>query len=172
MKKYILVTLAFLFCSFSNYAQSLEGEEEGFTMKFVFKYKGTNAVDVTISESGEGAKLLFRGTECEARGNLNIPIVDEYTYEQLLDYLDNIDVKTYQPQNNSHDSNAELQIQFIYFSHAASRKANSFYWNYNPNNIGDENMILEYLLEVMDVNTSKLCDRDFYEKVKSYIEPE
>jgi hypothetical protein len=172
MRKYILITLAFLFCSQLNYAQALEGEENGFTIKLALKYKDANAVDITISDSGEGAKLLFRGTDCEARGNLNIPITDEYIYQQLRDYLGNIDIETYQPQKNNHDNSADLQIKFIYFSHGVNRKTNTFHLNYNPNNIGDENMILEYLLEVMDVSVIKSCDRDFYEKVKSYIEGE
>ena len=172
MKKYILIMAALLFVVNVNYAQNQEGEEEGFTMKFVFKYKDKDAVDITITDTGSDARLLFIGTTCDRGGNQHSPISQGYTYQQLRDYLSDIDVETYKPQNNDHDTDANLQIKFVYFSHGNSRRSNSFHWNYNPDNIGDENMILEYLFEVVEMSISRSCDRDFFEKVKTYLEKE
>lgn len=180
MKKYILVSLAFLFVTNTIFAQRLfeDEEEQGFVLKIVFKYKDLNAVEVQISDHYGSANdnnnlydadINFRQTGCDFENDWNIPIASRYSYDQLCQYLVDIDIRTFKPQNNAHDVSADLQIKFMYLS-SNQKNYNVFHWNYNPDNVGDENQILTYLFEVLDENVSIPCARDTVEKLESYIE--
>ena len=181
MKKYILIALAFLFATNTTFAQRLfedEGNDaQGFILKIVFKYKDLNPVEVNISDTygaandndTYGAVINFMRTGCDFENDWKIPIASRYSYNQLRQYLVDIDIRTFKPQSNAHDTSANLQIKFMYLS-SNQNDYNIFHWNYNPDNIGDENQILTYLFEVLDENVSIPCARDVVEKLEGYIE--
>ena len=100
-----------------------------------------------------------------------MPIASRYSYDQLRQYLVDIDIRTFKPQSNTHDASSDLQIK-IFYAQKNQKRNNSFYWNYNPDNMGDENQILTYLLEVLNDNVSISCARDYVEKLETYIEGE
>ena len=184
MKKYIVLTFAFLFSlNMNTYAQRLfddEGEDaQEFTLSFMFKYKDLDPVTISIrdlygsahdNQNTYGAELRFIGTGCDYENRWNIPIASRYSYDQLRQYLVDIDIRTFQPQSNGHDASSDLQIRVTFMSSGSTRTSNVFNWNYNSDNIGDETQILTYLFEVLNDNVSISCAEDAVELLETYIE--
>ena len=183
MRKYALIVLTLLFVMNVNYAQKLFEDEDdsqkGFSLRLTFKYKDLDPVEVNINDNygftddidNHGAGLKFQGTGCYSENSWRIPIANRYSYDLLRQYLVDIDIRTFKPHSNAHDVSSDLQIKFMYLP-SGQMNYNTFHWNYNPDNVGDENQILTYLLEVLNDNVSRTCARDYVELLETYIEAE
>ena len=79
-----------------------------------------------------------------------------------------MDLTTFEP---SSEDDAELQVQ-IRFKTQAQNIINDMYFGYNPDNFSELNVFFEYLLQTIDSNVTRGCNRDFYEKIKGYLESE
>ncbi len=167
--KFGVFLLVFCFAQ-TAFSQRNSQEKEDFSMNFVFKYKSEKSYMIHLIKSDEGGKITYSNLSCDALQS-NEVIADAYYLNQLDNYLKEIDILTFKPSNNNHDLNANLYVRCFY-SDNETRQSNDFTFTFNPDNIGEENKILEYLVDVLDANTSRSCNRDVLAKLKKQVEEE
>lgn len=144
-------------------------DEEQFDLSFNFQYQNQEAFTVIFSREDNLDNIELINTACKTNGiNYERPIADRYVYEQMLDFLQDINITSFQPTQNREDANAKLQVQGS-INIQRTWTMNAFVFRHNPNNIGDENQILEYVVDVLIDNASDDCSRKLAEQLDSYV---
>lgn len=158
-----------IFCfTQTAFSQGNDPNKEIFSMGFIFKYKTEKSYAINLSKTDVGGEITYSNQSCGAFRS-NETIVDLYYMNQMESYLKEIDITTFQPSNNDHDLKANLRIQCFYFDSETDQR-NNFSFTFNPDNQGEEKKILEYLVDVLDGNTSRSCNRDILNKLKEQLE--
>lgn len=145
-------------------------DEAQFDLSFIFKYQDEEAFTVTFSRENNTDNLLIFNTDCKTNGiQYERPIADRYVYEQMLDYLQDINITNFKPTQNGQDAEAKLQVQGS-INIQRTWTVNAFVFRYNPNNMGDESQILEYVADVLKDNASDDCSRELAALLEKYVE--
>lgn len=163
-----------LLITFNTYGQIDRTElplidEENFDINFRFYYDNdSNAYVVNFIRENNVDKIRINN-DCR-KNNLNYTymLVDKYNYEQFLEYLQNIDIFTYQPNRNMQDEDAKLRVLFS-VTKKSSLSVNAFEMQHNPNIQGDEYQILELMSKVLKDNANDACTTRFAEKFENYV---
>lgn len=147
-------------------------EEENFDINFRFYYDNDSAAHVVNFIREKGVDKIFINNDCR-KNNMNHSqlLVDKYSYEQFLKYLQNIDVFTYQPNRNMQDKEAKLRVSFTIMKRS-SLSVNAFEMLHNPSIKGDEYQILELMSEVLIDNAIDSCSSAFAERFETYVKGE
>jgi hypothetical protein len=176
MKYFILITALLL--SSLAYAQPNREElalvdETAFDLSFTFRYEGETGVTIAFERKDKVDYLSISGEKSCRRNNVTyeMPIADRYVYDQLLEYLQNINIASYQPSASSLDAAAKLSVQ-AFISISRTWVMNAFVFQYHPNNVGDEKQILEFVVDVLKDNATDDCSRDLAETLSGYVNGE
>lgn len=144
-------------------------DEEAFDLSFIFQYADTTPFTVVFSREDNLDNIQIYSAECKTNGfNTNQPIVDRYVYEQMLDYLQDINITRFQPTTNRQDAAAKLQVRGS-INIQRTWTVNAFVFLYNPDNVGDENQILEYIVDILKDNISDDCNTKIVERLSIYV---
>ncbi len=144
-------------------------DEKQFDLAFIFQYQDNEAFTVSFSRENNIDEILIINTDCQTNGiQYKRPIADRYVYEQMLDYLQDINITNFQPTQNGQDAAAKLQVQgSIHIQRTWT--VNAFVFRHNPDNIGDESQILDYVVDVLKDNASDDCSKKLAELLEKYI---
>lgn len=144
-------------------------DEEQFDLSFIFQYEDEAVFIVTFSREDKFDNFKIQNSECKTNGiNYERPIVDRYVYEQLLTFLQDINITSFQPITNDQDEDAKLRVQGS-ISIPRTWTLNAFVFRHNPDNIGNESQILEYMVDILKDNTSDDCSKELTEQLSTYI---
>lgn len=167
MKKCITCLLCLL--SLTTVFGQTEENRRGFNLGIILKYKAEQPVQITFTKEDEDPDRFFTGTGCDTRLDRKIDINDTFTFGQLEDYLQDIGIETYNPVSADLDENAHLQVRILYTNLTDGTRAGTVF-RYNPDNDDSElKLLFQFILETMEANIIRNCDRDFYDKVKGYL---
>lgn len=169
MKPTVLIIFSLLF-SINTFAQNNQNTTEGFTMNFMFKYQDDIRYSLSITSNEENSNFAFVNSDCapiQRKENIS----DTYYFEQFKAVLQEIDIVNFKPQNNNLDLESSLRVDVSYFDNV-TKQSNRFFFQHNSEIEDNENRILEFLLKVLNDNTSRTCNRDVVDKLKIYIEGE
>ena len=113
-------------------------------------------------------KIRING-DCRRNGsNLSYLMVDNYHFNQLLEYLQNTGVFTYQPSRNMQDKDSKLRVLFS-VSKQSNLSVNAFEIQHDPEIQGDEYQILELMSKALKDNAIDSCVAEFAEKFEKYV---
>ncbi|MFK7946199.1 MAG: hypothetical protein AB8G11_01325 [Saprospiraceae bacterium] len=145
-------------------------DEEQFDLSFFFQYQDEAVFTVTFAREDNLDNIRITHSECQRNELIyDRQIADRYVYDQLLDFLQNINITSFQPTQNEQDLNAKLRVQGS-INIQRTWTVNAFVFLYNPNNIGDENQILKYIVDVLKDNSNDNCSKKMTEQLEKYVE--
>lgn len=154
-----------------NRNETLLVDEKKFNIIFMFQYQDEVPFSITFYREDNTDFLLISGDSCSRNNSNTQQLVDLYAYEQMLAFFDNIKIKVFQPNENAADSGAKLRVQGSLLV-SASREMNAFVFLYNPNNMGEENEMLQLISQVITDNALDACSSDFAEQFSDYVNGE
>jgi hypothetical protein len=146
-------------------------DEAAFDITIMVQYDNNDPYTIVLRREAQVDEIDFIN-QCQ-RNNLNTKnlLADKYEYEQLLEYLDNIDIFSYQPNTNTQDEGAKLRIQFSIIRNRTF-SMNAFVIEHNPDIQGEEYQILEMISNILRDNSTDNCISDLAEKFETYVKGE
>lgn len=145
-------------------------DEAQFDLSFIFQYEDEAAFTVVFSREDNLDNIQLINSECTTNGiRYERPIVDRYVYDELLNFLQGINITGFRPTSNEQDTNAKLRVQGT-INIQRTWTLNAFVFLHNPNNIGDENQMLEYVVDVLKDNASDDCSTKLAEQLEKYVD--
>lgn len=147
-------------------------DEANFVMAFRFQYENEIPFTVTFSRKEKTDFIAISDAKCR-RNNMayELPIVDYYTYEQFLNYLQDIEITQFQPKSNGIDAAAKLQVHGS-ISITRIWAINAFVFRHNPKNEGTESQILGFIVNILKDNATDDCIKQFVEQLSIYVNGE
>ena len=164
--KFALILLAFCFSNVT-FAQ-IDEDLTTFSLMLNFKFKDEPAYGITITQMQDNTRIIFQNTSCQAMQDKQ-DISDKYIYNQLVDYISQIDLANFSPPKSDQGGNTDLQIE-CRFRDDSDNEMNYFHYLYNPFTLGEENQLLEYFIEVIENNITRSCHWEILDKLKKHME--
>jgi hypothetical protein len=167
MKHTTLLVLSLLF-TVNAFTQNNQNPTEGFSMIFYFKYKTEAIYNIHIISSEDGGSFSFLNSDCGATQRKE-NISDTYNFNQFTAVLKELDIINFKPQDNNHDITSDLRVDVQYTDHV-THQMNAFSFQHNPDIEDNENRILEFLIEALNDNTTRSCNRDVVNELRIAID--
>jgi hypothetical protein len=172
--KYLFLTIS-LFAFTTAFAQPNREalalrDEIQFDLSFIFQHQNKESFSISFNRENNVDYILVNHEDCQQRQlQYKRPIADNYAYNQMLDYLQDIDITSFQPIQNTQNIEATFQVQAM-INIQRTWTVNAFVFPYNPNNLGDEKQILIFIAEVLSDNDNDDCSKALSEKLNAYLE--
>lgn len=141
--------------------------EEQFELSFTFQPQGQEAFTVIFSRETNTDNIKIGSSSCQNDINHKRPIANKVAYEQMLDYLHDINITVFQPVSNGDDANAKLEVKGV-VNVERTWTMNAFVFQYNPDNEVAENKILDFIIKILNENASDECCKKLAEELNKY----
>ena len=171
-----LLLIFSLLLTFSAFGQTDRTEvalvdEATFDINIRVQYNDGKSYDISFSRENNIDEIWVNNDCQKGSPNNGTLMADNYEYEQLLEYLQNIDIFTYQPSQNTQNLEANMRVQFSIIRNRTF-SMNAFEIQHNPDIQGDEYQILEMISNVLRDNSLDSCSSEFAEKFERYVKGE
>lgn len=145
--------------------------EESFNMMFQFQHQDSTSISIFLRRENNIDFIEIVNKDCQKDLTINRQIVDNYSLEQFLSFLDEIEIKNFQPEQKVSNPDAKLQVQGSVMI-ARTHTVNAFVFLYNSDNFNQEKSMLEYLAKVVTANAWDDCSRTIAAQLSEYINGE
>ena len=164
-----LLTAAVSFAQPNRAAVALQDEAQ-FDLSFIFQHQDKTSFSISFIREENVDYMSINYKDCQPmRPQYKQPITDNYTYIQMLDYFQNIDITSFQPSQQTQSTTSTFQVQGM-INIQRTWTVNAFVFPYNPYDSGEENQMLEYIALVLSDNANDDCSKKVAEKLSSFLE--
>lgn len=170
----VFTTLICLLGFLTAFAQTNDDElplksEEQFDLNFTFQHQNQSAFTVSFSRQNQTDIIKIKHSDCQTDGtDYQQTISNKAAYDQMLEYLHDINITIFQPVSNDQDPDAQLQVKGM-INIERTWTMNAFVFQYNPANDVAENKILEFIVKVLEENKTDGCSTTVTTQLSTYI---
>ena len=145
-------------------------DEVQFDLSFIFQHQNKESFSISFIREESVDYLSINYKDCQPmRPQYKQPITDNYAFNQMLDYFQDIDITSFQPSQQTQSTASIFQVQGM-INIQRTWTVNAFVFSYRPYNLGEENQILAYIRQVLDDNANDDCSKKVAEKLSTYLE--